>query len=365
MKNLFLICLCLLTEVAKAQIVNIPDANFKNALVNTNCVDTNNDGFGDADADTNNDGEIQFTEAEAVLRLHTNNKNIASLQGIHRFLNLLELHFVSNDVQNIDISFLPNLELLNCGYNPISSIDLSNNINLKVLGCYDTLVTNLDLSQNVNLEELFLRSNLLTQLDVTHNPNIIEIDCTYNQIVGLDTSQNPVLEFLICDFNEIIALDLSQNTQLIRLNATNNQLTSLNIKNGFNNIMTKMLVVENPNLECIQVDDVVFANNQICNGTSSLGWCKDITAFYSEDCALGIEDNELTTRISIYPNPVQNTLRIDSEISFDSVYIYSFQGQLIETNKRKEINVSDLSSGLYFVTFKKDGQSVTKKFIKS
>ena len=244
-------------------------------------------------------------------------------------------------------------------------VDLSNNVNLKILGCDNTSVTSLDLSQNVNLEELYLRDNLLNQLDVTQNPNLILINCSYNQIENLDTSQNPALEILVCDFNEIIALDVSQNTQLIRLNATNNQLTSLNIKNGFNNIMTKMLVVENPDLECIQVDNVVYANNQICNGTSSLGWCKDITAFYSEDCTLGSEGNELTTRISIYPNPVQNTLKIDSDILFDSVYIFSFKGQLIESNKRKEIDVSKLSPGIYFAALKKDGQSVTKKFIKS
>ncbi len=51
------------TVSSHAQIVNIPDANFKNALVNTNCVDIDGDGIGDIDADTNNDGEIQVSEA--------------------------------------------------------------------------------------------------------------------------------------------------------------------------------------------------------------------------------------------------------------------------------------------------------------
>ena len=36
--------LCLLCFVANAQNINIPDANFKNALVNTLCVDTDNNG---------------------------------------------------------------------------------------------------------------------------------------------------------------------------------------------------------------------------------------------------------------------------------------------------------------------------------
>jgi hypothetical protein len=48
------------------QIINFPDANFKNALVNTKCVDLDKDGEGDADADLNNDGEIDVSEALKV-----------------------------------------------------------------------------------------------------------------------------------------------------------------------------------------------------------------------------------------------------------------------------------------------------------
>ncbi|MEY3242008.1 MAG: hypothetical protein RIR11_3447, partial [Bacteroidota bacterium] len=58
-KSFFTILILLVAQFCLyAQIVNIPDANFKNALVNTNCVDTDGDGFGDTDADINDDGEI-------------------------------------------------------------------------------------------------------------------------------------------------------------------------------------------------------------------------------------------------------------------------------------------------------------------
>ena len=71
-----------------AQIVNIPDANFKNALVNTLCVDTDNNNVGDADVDTNNDGEIQVSEALAVIALDVFSNNISDLTGIESFANL-------------------------------------------------------------------------------------------------------------------------------------------------------------------------------------------------------------------------------------------------------------------------------------
>ena len=64
MKHFYIILLALLSiTFTQAQIVNIPDANFKNTLVNTPCVDTNNDDIADVDADTNDDGEIQDISA--------------------------------------------------------------------------------------------------------------------------------------------------------------------------------------------------------------------------------------------------------------------------------------------------------------
>ena len=85
---------------AKAQTITLSDANFKNALVSTNCVDTDSDGIPDADADTNNDGQIQMTEALAVTSLYVSSKNIATLSGVEFFTNLLLLNFSNNQVRD-------------------------------------------------------------------------------------------------------------------------------------------------------------------------------------------------------------------------------------------------------------------------
>jgi hypothetical protein len=80
MKNYYLFFILLLvTLAANAQIVDIPDTNFKNALLNHDPI-----------IDTNNDGEIQESEAESVTVMYVTDKNISSLEGIQSFI-LLEL----------------------------------------------------------------------------------------------------------------------------------------------------------------------------------------------------------------------------------------------------------------------------------
>ena len=79
MRQFYTLLFFLTCTFLNAQIVNIPDPNFKNALI-------------DEGVDTNNDGEIQVSEAEAVLNLNVNDRNISSLEGIQSFINLEELH---------------------------------------------------------------------------------------------------------------------------------------------------------------------------------------------------------------------------------------------------------------------------------
>ncbi|MBK6785745.1 MAG: hypothetical protein IPG79_19850 [Saprospiraceae bacterium] len=55
--------------MAFTQIIHFTDPNFKNALISSKCVDTDNDYFEDSDADLNDDGEIDVEEALKVVNL--------------------------------------------------------------------------------------------------------------------------------------------------------------------------------------------------------------------------------------------------------------------------------------------------------
>ncbi|WP_369618189.1 T9SS type A sorting domain-containing protein [Flavobacterium sp. CFS9] len=88
------------------------------------------------------------------------------------------------------------------------------------------------------------------------------------------------LNSLNCSGNLLSLLDVSQNKALTLLNCTNNSLESLNLKNGNNiNFDVNSNFKNNPNLNCIQVDDDVYANTN---------WAalKDSTANYNLDCTI-------------------------------------------------------------------------------
>ena len=69
-------------------------------------------------------------------------------------------------------------------------------------------------------------------------------------------------------------------------------------------------------------------------------------------------------RIQIYPNPAQDVLSIESQQPIESVKIYNLQGQLIKKDSSNSVDVSQLTTGLYFAQVTVEGNTITKKFIK-
>ncbi|WP_277633140.1 hypothetical protein [Avrilella dinanensis] len=157
-----------------AQIVNIPDNNFKQKLLNAN---TSNNIAKDINGnnikvDVNEDGEIQETEALNVFELRVAQSSIADLTGIEAFANLTLLYCYTNNLTAIDVSNNTNLVDLNCSSNDLTTIDVSNNINLVNLNCMSNNLTTIDLSNNVNLYNLIIDSNDISSLDFSNNPSI-------------------------------------------------------------------------------------------------------------------------------------------------------------------------------------------------
>jgi hypothetical protein len=81
------------------------------------------------------------------------------------------------------------------------------------------------------------------------------------------------------------------------------------------------------------------------------------------------EQNAETTLLSVYPNPVQNTLNIKLEGHANYEYsIYSANGKLIKVGKSNNeianIDVSDLPKGVYVLQVESDNKVYLSKFIK-
>ena len=247
--SLFLFCFSL---VSFGQIVNIPDANFKNKLVNTNCASLQAGGSYNTDVDTNNNGEIEENEASQILRLNLDNSNIATLEGLQSFTNLQELFVNGNNLTSVDFSTLNSLRSIQCSYNELTSIVLGQNV--IYFEAEGNQLTNADfIAAAPNLIALILSTNLLTNLNaVGVLVNLRYLDVSSNLIASIDTSTLTLLESLYidhnnltsltipnsctvlhCAYNQIASIDLT-GLQLFGLNVSYNQLTSLEIPSTCN-----------------------------------------------------------------------------------------------------------------------------------
>lgn len=63
MKLILNLLFLLIVLTSSAQIIDFPEGSFKYALLNSEVVDLDGDGTVDSNIDTNNDGEIQISEA--------------------------------------------------------------------------------------------------------------------------------------------------------------------------------------------------------------------------------------------------------------------------------------------------------------
>ncbi|MFM7103926.1 MAG: hypothetical protein ACKOW8_00280, partial [Flavobacteriales bacterium] len=128
-----------------------------------------------------------------------------------------------------------------------------------------------------SLGQLNCSFNQLTSLNLSALQNLSQLLCNNNQLTALDLSSNQLLELIECSNNQINALDLSQNPFINWVICNNNNLQSLNVRNGNNVNFFNFSAVGNPNLSCIQVDNIDYAS-------SANDWSKDESAFYSENC---------------------------------------------------------------------------------
>ena len=98
-----------------------------------------------------------------------------------------------------------------------------------------------------------------------------------------------LLRELSCSNNAFTTLDLSNNSQLYEVNCSINQLTSLDLRNGNNQGLWYFLSINNPSLNCIDVDDVAWAD---------YNWAKDTWTSFSTNCGVsGIKENKSHKRL--------------------------------------------------------------------
>lgn len=83
---------------------------------------------------------------------------------------------------------------------------------------------------------------------------------------------------------------------------------------------------------------------------------------------LSVNDFEILNELTIYPNPVSDLLNYSTRSKIEKIQIYNVLGKLIKevtpNQNTNEINISNLTDGVYFIAFQSEDKKATKKFIK-
>ena len=391
MKLLFL--LLALPMIGFGQNVNIPDANFKAYLVGNTAINTNGD------------TEIQVSEASVFNSyIVVQTLNITDLTGIEAFVSLTGLYCSGNQLTSLDVSTCTALALLYCNDNQLTSLDVStctalyilrcsaNNLTsldvspctiLSYLSCDDNQLTILNLSTCTVLTELYCNNNQLTSLNLSTCAALEILDCSNNQLTSLDVSNGIALTDLFCSANNLTSLDLSICTALTDLecydnqltsldvsictalndlSCSNNNLTSLNVKNG-NNINMDLYAITNPNLSCIEVDNVAWSNAI---------WADDIdaTASFSLNCSgAGISDINESNTLMLYPNPTNGDFTITGlELveTVSSLTLTDMNGKVVKVldTKATKFSMGSIKPGVYFLNVISGNKQEVLKIVK-
>jgi len=103
-------------------------------------------------------------------------------------------------------------------------------------------------------------------------------------------------------------------------------------------------------------------------GSHTIAKSNSANLFYIKTAyaTLGLSQNLETPKLTLYPNPVSNSLYLTSNQKIENVLIYNITGALVKSisNNPESIDVSNLNSGSYLVKVTTDEGSFTQKIIK-
>ncbi len=318
-------------------------------------------------ADFDNDGDIDIlnvTNLSINILTNDGNENFTITQLFSRSLcclNTVEIQDINND--NLpDIVFLGNSNrmgyLLNNGGNAFSSfnsfLDINNNLLSANYVVYDFEFTDID---NDNDMDIVIASDNLILLE-NNGSDRYELDI----LIALpDFAQGRVLT--------VEDIDMDNDKDII-VGGTFGPYWAKNENGSF----TRELLVPNDNNTNSNVFDLVLEDMDNDGDTdivytsysgNKVSWLENTI----NDPVLATDSLESSaTGFTIFPNPTNGILNINSKDAILSIAVYNLQGQLVikEELNTSSFDLKSLSKGLYIVEFKTENNKIySKKVIKN
>ncbi|MDV7697836.1 T9SS type A sorting domain-containing protein [Chryseobacterium soli] len=399
MKNIYFFVLFLAHLALNAQNITIPDAHFKAKLLSaspTNEVAQNLSGAWTT-IDTNNDGEIQVSEAANISDISIYNPGIStyyiqSIEGVKSFPNLKYLtvsdcplltsvdvsgmpklalvNFDNNvtmssanftgcpilenisvrnaNIVHLDISNLPKMNNLNCSSGKIQTINYSGSSTIKYLSCDYNEMTSIDVSSLPDLYRFSIIGNSLTSLNVSNRTQLERLSCSANQLTSINLQNTPKLEYIEASYNNLSGLDLSQSPKLNYLRIINNQITNINFSAVpllktlmiSDNLLTSVDISNNPllvypNFQNNNLETLFLKNNKV----QSLNYANNPNIHY-----ICCDDAEMSQIISSNTGYGYNNVTVNSYCSFTpGGTFYTVQGTTKYDSNANGCDVNDIS----------------------
>ncbi|MFV0305668.1 MAG: endonuclease [Moheibacter sp.] len=117
-------------------------------------------------------------------------------------------------------------------------------------------------------------------------------------------------------------------------------------------------------------DKEIFRNNKVHDIQGNRNPFVDHPEWVNKIWNPGMSVNDVSTdlNISLYPNPVKNSLNIQSDEKIEKIEVYSISGKKVQSGKPNttdvEINVSNYAVGTYMIKLTINGKVTSQKFIK-
>ncbi len=350
-----------LVNFCKAQDIIFSDINLRSVLVSAapnNATATNLAGE-NFRIDSNFDNIIQVSEALQVKELNLENSFLRSLDGLENFQNLTLLNFDRNLVTSFDATSFINLETLICTQNRLATLNVTGLGTLINLDCWSNQLTSINLTGLDHLETLKIFINPFTEhIDLSQLHTLKTLTCSNITAPSISFPVLGNLEYLYCINTSFTTLDISNLPQLDYANLSQNP-----------SLRTIYRKRTRPNAFDISND---AALEYICCDADIVPWLQVLSDLgqpshfiVDSNCVnLAVDDSEKKSSIVMFPNPATCIFNIQTQKEIFRTDIFDINGRLVKTSIKTEIDISNLSNGIYIIKAYTNDEVIQSKLIK-
>ena len=201
---------------------------------------------------------------------------------------------------------------------------------------------NIVLNGLINLERIYCAENLLTNLNLSGLSNLREINCPNNQLTNLDLNGLINLDYVHIEDNNFSTSSLDSLYCSLEERQQNYEGLIFPLRDSSSSNYSIVMATNKQNAS-LKNWKIAFPNYTEIPPTTG-----------TYNCNVGIEELNNDINLSkLYPNPLKNDLRIETNEKIDRIEILNILGKKVfakEVNKNNlTLDFSPMNKGVYII----------------